>query len=323
MALRIPGRHTVRALVAVVAIAGAVAVWAPSALAATLTKVSWTASNTQIGLTNQTYVFSFHTATAGTIGKVTMTVPAGTAGTPTLGTVYGLGAGTLALASNTLTYSVTSPGPVTANTGITITVNGLTNTSAANSYTSSITTLTAASATIDGPTNSNSLTFGSNSTAVNVSVGNTLIFTNNNTGFTLTVDPTGTDASESAVVPLSVQTNAASGYSLTAADNATGLYKSAAPTYMIPRVSSSGVGTFPAAGFGAQAAATGGTLSTPYQSSNWVGYLGAGQTVMSHAGPTGASAADTLTLTNQVAVDFSVPAGTYTDTITYTATPTY
>ena len=49
---------------------------------------------------------------------------------------------------------------------------------------------------------------------------------------------------------------------------------------------------------------------------------GSAATFLSATGPTGATA-DTLVLTDQVAVDYSVPAGTYTDTITYVVTPTY
>jgi hypothetical protein len=323
MVWRIHGRRTAGATIALAAVIGVLAIWASLAHAAALTKVSWTVSNSQVGATSASYTFSFKTATVGTIKSVTMSVPSGTAGTAAVGSVYGLGAGTISLSGgNLLTYTVTSAISVPAGTRVYLTVTGLTNTATAGAYTSSITTRDAAAATIDGPTASQSVTFGPNATAVSVSVGSTLIFTNDCSAFSLGVDPTGTSASDSSVVNLTVQTNAASGYSLTAADTVNGLYKSSAPTSTIPRVASGGVGSFPATGFGAQAVASGGTLSAPYLSSNWVGYLAAGQAVMSHAGPTGAGA-DTLSLTNQVGVDFSVPAGQYTDTITYTVTPSY
>src|SRR5437763_800221 len=80
---------------------------ADQAEAAALTNVSWTVSNTQTGATSTTYAFSFKTATAGTIKSITMTVPAGTGGTPAVAQNFGVGAGTVALASNTLTYTVT------------------------------------------------------------------------------------------------------------------------------------------------------------------------------------------------------------------------
>ena len=65
----------------------------------------------------------------------------------------------------------------------------------------------------------------------------------------------------------------------------------------------------------------GATLASGLSSNQWVGY-GAATPVLTTTGPTGATA-DTLTLTNQVAVNYSVPAGPYSDTITYVATPTY
>ena len=56
--------------------------------------------------------------------------------------------------------------------------------------------------------------------------------------------------------------------------------------------------------------------------SKWVGYPTSAANFLTTTGPTGATP-DTLTLTNQVGVDYSVPAGAYSDTITYVATPTY
>ena len=53
-----------------------------------------------------------------------------------------------------------------------------------------------------------------------------------------------------------------------------------------------------------------------------MGYPSSPATFFSATGPTGTTA-DTLVVTNQVAVSYAVPAGAYTDTITYVLTPTF
>lgn len=97
------------AAVAVLTLAATTMIGVTSASAAALTNTTWSVSNNQIGSTAVTYTFELTTATAGTIGSVTATVPTGTAGTVDVGTVYGLGAGTVALSETTLTYTVTTP----------------------------------------------------------------------------------------------------------------------------------------------------------------------------------------------------------------------
>jgi hypothetical protein len=315
--LLVPGALLTLAALAIVA--------SPAFAAGTLTNISWTVSNSQVSKTAVAYSFAFKTATAGTIKTVTMTVPSGTAGTPAVGTVYGLGAGTASLAGTTLTYTVTSAVSVPANIPIYVSFTGLTNTGAAGSYTSSIATNTAVPAVIDSGT-SQSVTFGSSSTTASVTVGQTLTFTNSTPSFNLAVDPTGL-SSQTATVTLTVQTNASSGYTLAAYD--AGLSKSS-PAFTIPAVSTgpgTGVATFPGSGFGVSATlSTGGTdgasLASGLSGSKWVGYPSSAANFLTTTGPTGATP-DTLTLTNQVGVDYSVPAGAYSDTITYVATPTY
>jgi hypothetical protein len=288
--------------------------------------VSWSVNNSETSATAVTYSFSFKTATTGTIKSVTMTVPSGTAGTAAVGTVYGLGAGTVSLAGTTITYTVSSAVSVAANIPVYISVTGLTNTSTAGSYTSTVTTRTSVPATIDSGT-SQSVTFGPNTTVVTVTNAQTLTFTNDTPAFSLYVDPTGTSNASSQAVTLTIQTNAASGYTLAAYD--TGLSISS-PAYTIPAVSSgpgTGVATFPSNGWGASATLSGGgtdgaALASGLTGNKFVGYPASGATFLSATGPTGATA-DTLVLTDQVKVDYSVPTGTYTDTITYVATPSY
>lgn len=299
---------------------------APQAFAGTLTNVSWSVSNSQTAKTAVTYALSFKTATAGTVKSVIMTVPGGTSGTVAVGAVYGLGAGTVALASNTITYTITTAVSVAANIPIYLSFAGLANTTTAGSYTATVTTRTSAPATIDSGT-SQSLTFGSSSTTPTVTVPQSLTFTNDALSLPFALDPSGPADSASQTVTLTVQTNAGSGYTLAAAD--TGLSRSG-PAYTIPAVSSgpaSAVSTFPTCGFGTSATLTssgtdGAALAAGLASGQWVGYPSSPAGFLTASGPTGATP-DTLVLTDQVQADYSVPAGTYSDTITYVVTPSY
>jgi len=65
--------------------------------------------------------------------------------------------------------------------------------------------------------------------------------------------------------------------------------------------------------------ALGGSLGT---AGNYAGYTTSGQNVLTATGATG-SAGHTLVMANRVAIDYSAAAGTYTDTIVYTLTPSY
>ncbi len=321
------GRRRITIIVAtLLSLSGIVGLAAAPASAATLTKMSWTVNNSQTGKTGVAYSWAFTTATAGTLTAVTLTVPTGTAGTPAVGTVYGLGAGTVALAGTTITYTITTPAAIAANIPIYLSFTGLTNTTTANSYTSLITTQKSGPSTVDTGT-TGSVTFGSSSTTASVTVGQTLTFTNNLPAFSMSVDPTMLNNTQSQAVVLTVQTNAASGYTLAASD--TGLSRSA-PAFTIPAVSSGptvGVSTFPTSGWGTSATlTTGGTdgaaLASGLSGGKFVGYPGAPANFLTATGPTGATP-DTLTLMNQVAIDYTVPDGSYTDTITYVVTPSF
>jgi len=130
----------------------------PVILPAALSNPTWSATSTTLGATGVTYTFGFTTtALVEVITSITMTVPPGTSGTPTIGsgtTPTGLLGATVTLASNKLTFSgiSLSIGAQTFN----IIINGLTNTTTAGTYTSVMTTIG-----VGGDTGtSNSLTFG-------------------------------------------------------------------------------------------------------------------------------------------------------------------
>ncbi len=132
-------------------------------------------------------------------------------------------------------------------------------------------------------------------------------------------------ADQTASVGLTVQTNANSGYTLTVADNATGLQSSATGSPVIAKVSTGKATslTWPGAPkWGYTVTATGATADAAFSGSKYAGYTSAGEQIASRAGPTGGTA-DTITIANRVAIDFTVPAVVYTDTLTYTVTPNY
>ena len=92
--------------------------------------MTWTPSNLgKNSATNVTYVFSFKTATAGTIASVTMTVPNGTGhGTHRRGhSVWSRRRYGPPLASNTITYTVTTPVSVATGVPIYLSFTGLAN----------------------------------------------------------------------------------------------------------------------------------------------------------------------------------------------------
>ena len=319
------------AVVAVLALAATTLIGVNSANAAALTNTSWSVSNNQTGAKAVTYTFEFTTATSGIIKTVTATVPANTAvGTVGAGTVYGLGAGTATFAGTTLTYTVTTAVTVAAGVPIYIEFDGLTNTSTAtDSATSTVTTMDGATtpAAIDTATSS-SVSFGAASTAVTVEIPKSLTFTNDTPSFNLQLDPSLTALSTvSKDVTLTVKTNAGTGYTLAAKD--TGLVSGSNTIAVASTGVATGVASIPANTFGVSAIKTiaGGSLAAIQGaglavSGNFVGYTTGGETFLSATKPTG-NTADSLVLTNQVKIDYNAPAGTYTDSITYTAAPVY
>jgi hypothetical protein len=159
-------RLTLLAALAAVWCAAGLAGPAPRAAAAAgtasmpaITSATWAATSTTTGASSS-YTFSFTASLLGLlVTSVTMTVPPGTSGTPTLGAVSPtgfLGTGHISLVGTTLTYSGTV-GVALIGTHVSITVNGLVNTATAGTYTSQITTLDALVIGDTGTTNS--LTF--------------------------------------------------------------------------------------------------------------------------------------------------------------------
>lgn len=313
-------------LAAAVAATAILAFTASPAGAATPTNMSWTVSNNQVGAASVTYGYSFTPATTGIIKTITLAVSgAGLAGTPTISRNFGIGAGTVARSGQTITYTVTSAVAVSAGVPIYLELAGLTNSSTAGSYTTTITTQTAVPATIDTGTTP-AITLAASNTAVTVSIAKSMTFTVNNTAFELDLDPSlPALADQSATVGLSVQTNAHSGYTLTVADSATGLQSSASGNPVIGKVSAgkATAATWPGApGWGYTVTGTGATIDAAFTGTKYAGYVSAGEQIASRSGTTGGTA-DAISIVNRVAIDYSVAAAVYSDTLTYTVTPNY
>lgn len=134
----------------------------PRASAATLTGVLWSASKTTDGATLASYTYRFAAATSAALDEITMTVPSGTAGSPTVGTVSpaAIAGGSVTLAGTTLTYSFTSA-TIISNEAISVQINGITNTTTAGSDTSTVTTDSSSGAVDTGTTGTVTFTLGS------------------------------------------------------------------------------------------------------------------------------------------------------------------
>ena len=142
---RWPRRLAVTAALAIVSTTVLVTGIATPAFAGSLVSPGWAASATAPGTLGVDYTYTFTTASTSELDSVTMTVPAGTSGSPSAGPVTPAGladGGSVSLSGSTLTYSFT-PGKVDAGTAVSIEITGLGNTTVAGSYTSDIATVDA------------------------------------------------------------------------------------------------------------------------------------------------------------------------------------
>jgi hypothetical protein len=114
--------------------------------------ISWSATSNLVSATGVSYLYAFSLSATSTIDAITMTVPSGTAGTPTVGTVIpaGLAGGTVSLSGTTLTYTLPSAQSVSSSATVQVTIGGLTNTASSGSYTASIVARLSGSAIASG-----------------------------------------------------------------------------------------------------------------------------------------------------------------------------
>lgn len=270
------------------------------------------------------YTYNFTTGTTGTITSIAFPVPAGTAGTPTISDYFGIGPGTASLASNTLTYTVTSPVSLASGRTILIAFEGVTNTTTVGSFTPTVTT-SGVSETGSGT----AVAITASSADIVIDVSRVITFSTSSPSIALTASAASAPQADQSSSPqvFSIATNAGAGYSLsTRADDLI----SAGGT-VLPKVST-GIGTGVSAG--AFAVNTWGfTLGTPTNggagtisragalaSDQYVGFPTASQTIATNSGPTNG---DTFPLTARVRVDATQAAGSYSTTLVFTAAATY
>src|SRR5262249_52734446 len=121
-------RVGVMLMLAALAVPAVESITATPAGAATLSNVSWSVSNNQVGAPSVSYSCSFTPATTGTIKTITFAVSgSGLAGTPAIAKNFGIGAGSVGRSGQTITYTVTSAVSVSAGVPIYLEFSGLTN----------------------------------------------------------------------------------------------------------------------------------------------------------------------------------------------------
>ncbi len=140
-------------LALVIVCAAGLVVAGPRASAATLTGATWSTSTSADGATGASYTYTFDAATSAALDEITMTVPTGTGGTPSVGTVSpaSIAGGSAALSGTTLTYSFTSA-TIISDEAVSVQINGITNPTTLSSSTSTITTEGSAGAVDTGTT---------------------------------------------------------------------------------------------------------------------------------------------------------------------------
>jgi hypothetical protein len=313
------------AALAVVTTAAGLGLASP-AYAAALSNVAWSVSVPHPGSTGVRYTWSFTTGAVNTISTITFTVPTGTtvpaANVPSVVDTYGITGGTAAFDGvNTVTYTVTTPASIPASTPILISMDGFTNTSTANSYTSVVNT------TFDSGTSS-AVGINDNTTVVNVVVARSTAFTSDTTSFGLTMDPSVAALKDQTKdVTLTVATNATNGYTLNTkvSQIQTGIWHNTNTLAAASAGMASGVasGSFATNTFGYKMVKSGGvgTLqSASLLSGDYIGYTTVGENTFAATAPTNL---DTVVITNRAKIDYTQRADTYRATVTYTVTPSY
>ncbi len=124
-----------------------------NAFAATLTQMSVTLSNNLHSASNVSWTSSFTTVTTGTVTTVVLAFsPEINVASSTLGTVSGIGSGSIGISGQNVTYTVTSPVSISSGTVITIPLNNIGNPSSLGNYRVSMSTTTGLGALDSGGT---------------------------------------------------------------------------------------------------------------------------------------------------------------------------
>ena len=287
---------------------------------------TWWVSDATVNHSGVTYAWDFTPLTATAIGKVAITLTSTTTtGSAGLTVVDAFGiptGGTLTLSAGVLTYAFAPSVTLQPGQHAFLSIAGFANTATPGFYAGTLTTQTAAAATID-TFRYGAVDFDDPVTTALPAIAPRVTVTTPNT---LTVYVSPLDRPDvSTNLTATIATNATNGYTLAvSATPLTGATGTINPV-------STGIATavtpaaFPANRFGYAITNISGVGAGVAQGSlaggSYAGYTAAGQTAVAATGQ--AAAGDTVTIANRVRVDYLQPAGTYTSTLTYTVTPSY
>jgi hypothetical protein len=324
---RLRQRFAIRLLgafgLALTGVVGAAFVATPAFASGSLTNVSLAISSNLASATPVQYTLSLSTATSNALTSVTFSVPAGTTLTGATTTAYGAGADTAssALASNLVTETLTGGATIAAGTNVSFVVTGFTNTATPGAFTSTVTTLNAATAIDTGTSNSNTVT--TTGTAVTIEVPESVTVT---VPPAFTIVPIVGSTTTAAAEALSIASNAGNGFSAFAC--VTTPFQTGTLVQLV-QGSSTVVGPL-INSFGAFATSSGsGTLqglwTTASNLTHMLGYNSA--CTATNDGlvykDTLTTNGDTVNFTNGANIAATTGSGIYTGTITYQVTPSF
>lgn len=138
-----PPWHTALLVCAVVSTGAFALALALPANAEVIDQASWQVSNDQTSIAGVTYTYDATVASAAVVGSITIALPNAPTILPTLGPIFGIGAGTLSTVNNMIVYTVTKPAIVAAGTNVYLQFSGITNTSRQGWFSSIVTTMSA------------------------------------------------------------------------------------------------------------------------------------------------------------------------------------
>jgi hypothetical protein len=291
----------------------------------------WWTSDSTAGHGGATYAWNTITASPANLQRVTVTLPTGTTtGGAALGAVYGLPpGGTLSVAATTVTY--TAPFPVSVDPGVRLylSVTGLGNTAVSGAYASMVTTYDSSGTAVDAA-NAGALSIGAAGSFLPALPRTASATTGpaGPAGLVLTLSPSSAGAADrTADLAVSAVTDAARGYSLFVQSTSvtgttgtlaalTGTVSAAVPaaSFTVDRIgytvtSMSGTGTV-----------QGGLATGGYAGPLAIGSTTSGSDAVRASAP---AAGDTAVVRLRARVDYLIPAGTYTATVSVVLLPAY
>ncbi len=287
-------------------------------------------SNNLPSATGTTWTSIFTTTTSGTITSVKLTFDTGVnVSSASLGTVIGIGAGTISVSGQSVTYAVTSPALISSGTTITIPLSGIGNPSSTGNYKVAMITNIAGGNLDQGATlaylDVDGTAGGITANQVAVTADISLVM-----GFEVYSDPTlitpttGCNLGNilegsvnTCIYYLKPSTNSASGYTLNLRSD--GDLRSGVNTIdAVPANSSTISAGQERYGINLTAVSTNSTITYPYDNSNYNVIPTSDTQVSSATGPVLAQPSERLDVTHAAAIAPMTAEGSYGQVVTYT-----